>query len=114
MMTGLKTFSSKLPCEPANPTAADLRELAGAYASDEAEATLNVVVENGTLVVKRRPDTTLKLTPIYADAFRAPQLGYVMFRRDARGHVAALSVVQDRVWDLRFARQASTTKSVSQ
>jgi hypothetical protein len=55
-------------------------------------------------VLKRRPDTTIALTPIYIDAFGAGGLGTVFFRRDASGHVTALSVSQDRVWDLRFAK----------
>jgi len=45
------------------------------------------------------------LKPLYADAFEAPQLGTVIFRRDAAGQVTALSVSQDRVWDLRFLRR---------
>ena len=57
-----------------------------------------------SLVIRRRPDTTLKLTPVYADAFDVPQLGLVIFHRDG-GRVSGLSVSQDRVWDLRFARQ---------
>ncbi|MEZ5289610.1 MAG: serine hydrolase domain-containing protein [Vicinamibacterales bacterium] len=90
---------------PAAPSAAALAALAGRYTSDEIETTLGVVVEGGTLVVTRRPDTRLPLTPAYADAFTAPGLGLVIVRRDAAGAVTALSVVQDRVWDLRFERQ---------
>jgi hypothetical protein len=55
-------------------------------------------------VLKQRPDTTIALTPLYADAFRAGSLGTVIFRRDAGGRVNGFSVVQDRVWDLRFQR----------
>jgi CubicO group peptidase (beta-lactamase class C family) len=95
---------------PAKPTADQLKEVAGAYVSDEAETTLTVALSGDRLVIKRRPDTTITLTPIYADAFNAPQLGLVIFRRDA-GRVTGLSVVQDRVWDLRFARQMSPMKS---
>jgi len=96
----------------AKPSIAQLNELAGTYASDEAETTLTVAVNGDALVIRRRPDTTLKLTPVYADAFTAPQLGLVIFRRDA-GHVTALGVVEDRVWDMRFARQSTrgTTSS---
>ena len=89
----------------ASPSAADLRTLAGVYTSDEAETTLTVAVERDSLVVKRRPAATFTLEPLYADAFNAPRLGVVIFRRDGFGRVNALSVVQDRVWDLRFARQ---------
>ena len=90
--------------EPAKPSAAQLQPLAGVYTSDEAETTLTAAVERGALVLKQRPDTTIALTPLYADAFRAGSLGTVIFRRDAGGRVNGFSVVQDRVWDLRFQR----------
>jgi len=89
---------------PARPRADELRDLTGTYVSDEAEAVLTVAISGESLVIQRRPDTTLKLTPVYADAFVAPQLGLVAFRRSG-GRVTALSVSQDRVWDLRFSRQ---------
>ena len=89
----------------AKPSARDLGTYAGTYASDEAETVLHASVENGRLVLKRRPDTSLALEPLYADAFLAPQLGTVIFRRDANGRITALSVSEDRVWDLRFERR---------
>jgi CubicO group peptidase (beta-lactamase class C family) len=95
---------------PAKPTADQLKEIAGTYVSDEAETILTVALSGESLVIKRRPDTTLRLTPIYADAFNAPQLGLVIVRRDG-GRVSGLSLVQDRVWDLRFARQLAPVKS---
>jgi CubicO group peptidase (beta-lactamase class C family) len=94
----------------AKPSVDQLKDLAGVYVSDEAETTLLAAVDGDTLVIKRRPDATLRLTPVYADAFAAPQLGLVIFRRTG-GRVTALSVVQDRVWDLRFARQVAPMKS---
>jgi CubicO group peptidase (beta-lactamase class C family) len=87
------------------PTVAHLEGLVGTYVSDEAEATLDVVLEGTSLVIERRPDTTLELAPLYADAFSAPDLGTVIFRRDAAGRPTVLSVVQDRVWDLQFTRR---------
>ena len=89
----------------ATPTADNLKALAGTYSNDEAETVLTIAVDGDALVVRRRPDTTLTLTPVYADAFSAPQLGLVIFRRDGSRRVTELSVVQDRVWDLRFVRQ---------
>jgi len=103
----------------AAPTAQDLQAYAGTYLSDEAETTLVVAVSDGKLVVKRRPDTTVPLTPLYADAFTdrqpgaspqtddsmRPPLGTIIFRRDNAGRVNALSVVQERVWDLRFVKR---------
>jgi len=92
---------------PAKPTAVQLADLAGTYASDEAETEVRAVVENGQLMLKRRPDTVIKLTPVYADAFNAGEFGTVIFRRDATGRVTGFSVSQDRVWDLRFVRKDS-------
>src|SRR4029450_13049853 len=91
---------------PAKPAGDQLKELAGPYGSDEAEATLNVLCKRDTPTITRRPDTTLELTPVYADAFTAPRLGLVIFRRES-GRVTGLSVVEDRVWDMRFTRRAA-------
>jgi hypothetical protein len=92
----------------ATPTPAELAALAGVYVSDEAETTLTVAVEQGALVLKRRPDTVIALSPLYQDAFSG-SIGTVIFRR---GATMELSVVQDRVWDLRFTkRERPTTTS---
>jgi len=99
--------------EPVRPGAGQLRELAGTYASDEAETVLTVALSGESLVIKRRPDTVLKLTPVYADTFEAPQLGLVIFRRES-GRITGLSVSQDRVWDLRFMRENAAARSASQ
>jgi hypothetical protein len=99
------TIEDYVRVERAKPTAQELGELVGTYSSDEAETVLDVVLSGDTLAVKRRPDTTLALRPIYKDAFSAQGLGLVRFRRDAAGAVTALSVTLDRVWDLRFERR---------
>jgi CubicO group peptidase (beta-lactamase class C family) len=90
--------------DPAKPTAQQLSQLAGTYASEDAETSMIAAVENGALVLKHRPDVTIKLTPMYADVFGAGPLGTVIFRRDGSGRAIAFSVVQDRVWDMRFER----------
>ncbi|MEO7157769.1 MAG: serine hydrolase domain-containing protein, partial [Vicinamibacterales bacterium] len=86
------------------PSAAHLSALAGSYWSDEAETMLTAVVEDGGLVLKRRPDAVIKLTAIGPDTFRG-SIGTVTFRRSAAGLVEALSVTQERVWDLRFTKK---------
>jgi CubicO group peptidase (beta-lactamase class C family) len=91
--------------ERAAPTAAQLRAYVGTYESDEAETVLTIAVEKDHLVLKRRPATTIALSPLYADSFSGPELGTVIFRRDSAGRVTALSVVQERVWDLRFTKR---------
>ena len=89
----------------AHPTVAELEALAGTYISADAEATLTVSVSDGVLEIARRPDSTFRLTPLYTDAFSSNDLGTVIFKRNSEGRPVEFSVVQDRVWDLRFRRQ---------
>ena len=85
------------------PTPAEVEAIAGEYASDEAEVTFQVALENGHLVIHRRPDAIIVLTPTYRDGFSST-LGSVRFMRDAQGHVSELSIGEQRVWDMRFRR----------
>ena len=88
--------------EEATPSAP--AELVGEYHSDEAEATYTVALEDGKLLLRRRPDVSVLLTPAYADAFTTPHGSLVRFTRDASGRVNGLSLGLGRVRDLRFAR----------
>ena len=85
------------------PAPPELEAMTGAYTSDEAEVTFQVAVEKDHLVIHRRPDTTIALTPTYRDGFSC-SLGSVRFLRDAQGHVSELSIGEQRVWDMRFHR----------
>ena len=87
----------------ANPSRAELQGMVGEYASDEAEVTLKVALEQDQLVIHRRPDTKIPLTPTYKDGFSS-SLGSVRFMRDSAGRVTELSIGQQRVWDMRFRR----------
>jgi CubicO group peptidase (beta-lactamase class C family) len=89
---------------PWQPTSAELTAFLGHYESDEAEVSIEVAVDKGGLVLKRRPDSVVTLTPVYADTFRDSQ-ELVRFRRDKAGAVRELSVATSRVWDLRFRRR---------
>ena len=80
-----------------------LADYAGEYVSSEAEVTFTAAVENDTLVLKRRPDTMIQLAPVYADGFGGG-VGFVRFQRNGSGQVTGLSISQDRVWDIRFAK----------
>jgi lysophospholipase L1-like esterase len=97
--------------EPAQPTPPQLEALAGTYSSREAETTIVARVRDGRLELTQRPDTVYPLTPLYAGAFES-EVGTIIFRRDAAGRAVALSVVQDRVWDLRFRNASAPTKRV--
>jgi CubicO group peptidase (beta-lactamase class C family) len=85
------------------PTPTELEGMTGEYASDEGEVTFRVALENGQLVIHRRPDAVIALTPTYRDGFNST-LGSVRFMRDSAGRVTELSVGEQRVWDIRFRR----------
>ena len=91
------------PAMTPGPSVAQLQALVGDYWSDEAETMLTVAVGKDGAELHRRPDTVINLTPIAADKFRG-SIGTVTFRRNASGVVDALSITQERVWDLRFAK----------
>jgi CubicO group peptidase (beta-lactamase class C family) len=94
------------PAPPLNPqpSVSAMNALAGSYWSDEAETMLTAVLEEDRLMLKRRPDTSMRLIAIGPDKYRSP-IGMITFLRNAAGQVEALSVNQDRVWDLRFAKR---------
>jgi CubicO group peptidase (beta-lactamase class C family) len=85
------------------PSSSMLAEYAGRYVSDEAETEFTIAATGDSLVLKRRPDTVLVMTPVEKDVFSVPRLGTVTFRREV-GRVVALSLKLDRVWDLRLVR----------
>jgi len=88
-------------------SADQLAQYAGNFRSDEAETELGVRLRDGKLELTQRPDSVFPLTPLYEDAFDS-ELGTILFRRDD-DRVATFSVVQDRVWDLRFHRELPET-----
>ena len=81
----------------------DLDAYVGRYYSDEAEVTYEVALDSDTLVVKRRPDTVVRLRATEKDQFDGG-VGRFVFIRDASGAVKELSFRGSRVFDIRFAR----------
>jgi len=92
------------PAPRLTPSRAELEALAGTYVSDEAETTFVAEVADGALVLRRRPDAVITLTPAPTTDVFSSSIGTITFRREA-GRVVAFSVRQDRVWDLRFERR---------
>jgi CubicO group peptidase (beta-lactamase class C family) len=86
------------------PSVRELEGYAGTYTSDEAEATFTIALDGDALVLKRRPDTVMRLTARGTDTFDAP-LGGLRFIRDAAGKIVELSVTTGRVFDMRFSRR---------
>jgi hypothetical protein len=84
-------------------TPAQMQQYVGEYYSADAEVTFNVVLENNTLRLRRRPNARMALQATAEDAFASP-LGPIRFLRDASGRVTEFSLSQARVYDLRFTR----------
>jgi CubicO group peptidase (beta-lactamase class C family) len=91
------------PVESFEPSLEELAAYVGDFRSADAEVTFRVALEDGRLVVHRRPSSTLPLEPVYLDGFRSP-LGFVRFFRDGTGRVTELGLSQARVHDIRFHR----------
>jgi CubicO group peptidase (beta-lactamase class C family) len=84
----------------------DFAAYVGRYYSDEAEVMFEVAIENAALVLKRRPDTTMRLRPTAKDEFAA-QGGSITFIREGGAPAQEISYRGSRVFDLRFKRVAS-------
>lgn len=107
-LSGLKPAAPQTRDEVLRPgprlTAEELAAFAGNYWSDEAETMLTAAVDQGALVLKRRPADVIKLDTMGRDKFRG-SIGTVTFLRNTAGAVEALSINQERVWDLRFTKR---------
>lgn len=88
-----------------SPSTEELEAFAGRFFSPDAEASVELRVAEGALVLQRRPATQMRLTPLVdqPDTFQSG-LGTLTFHRDTEGRVIEFGVRQARVFDLRFQR----------
>lgn len=85
------------------PTSEDLASFKGDWFSDEAGATINLVVVGDKAFLKQRPATSLPMQPIYTDHFEVE--GYVVwFTRDKHGKVDGMHVGASRMRNMPFVR----------
>jgi hypothetical protein len=91
--------------EPARPSADQLKQYEGRYFSDEIETSMDVVVDKTSLVIRRRPEFTAPLLPVYTDGFNSSALGWIVFQRDGSGRVNGFTISQERMWALAFTRR---------
>lgn len=89
-----------------SPASNQLAAYVGSYTSDEAEVTYTIAVEDERLVLKRRPDSTFRLTAAGEDAFDAG-FARIRFIRNSAGQITELSARTGRVFDMRFRRPAT-------
>jgi hypothetical protein len=79
---------------------------AGRFTSPELGAGYTLVARGDTLLVDQGWQGTVRLLPLFRDAFRLPDGKLVRFTRDARGRVAGFVLWDGRVRHLRFERAA--------
>lgn len=83
-----------------------LAEFAGAYYSDEIEATYNILLQGEKLVLRRKNvDGETPLNAQFADTFFAAGTGGIKFTRDMQKHVTGFLLNTGRVRRLRFERR---------
>ncbi len=90
--------------QPADTSVQAQQQLVGTYVSIEVDQTVTVALENGKLQGRFRAGPPIPLHAAYRDAFRST-FGPFIFRRGPDGKVNALSLSDERNWDLRFERQ---------
>ncbi len=92
--------------ETVTPNAEQLKEYAGAYYSDELDATYKLEVQDNKLVLKRKKTSPASFTAAFKDAFNNPGLGVIRFTRDAQKQVSGMIISSGRIRHLRFIKQA--------
>jgi hypothetical protein len=80
--------------------------LTGEYESHETGTTLKLAPgpKSGEMTYQIGLQKPVTLKPTFRDGFETAAGTSIYFRRDAAGKVTALSVGDDRVWDLLFGR----------
>ena len=85
-------------------SAADLSDYAGQYRSTEVDATYSLSFMDGSLVLKFNWDPAIKLEPIAPGQFQSPDLGTIVFQRDANGRVNGFGIYTVNARGVSFVR----------
>jgi hypothetical protein len=81
-----------------------LRAYAGQYKSAELDATYELKLEKGSLMLHYGWNGPVKLEPLVRDEFTLGPLGTGVFHRDSKNRISGLSVYSGRIRDVKFAR----------
>lgn len=86
------------------PTPADLANFTGDWYSDEAQAGVSFVVENGKAFIVNKPVIRLELQPVYKDHFTGGEY-VIWFTRKSNGQIERMHVGGGRMRDMCFERK---------
>ena len=91
--------------KPVAPTPEQLAEYAGAYYSDEIDATYRMAVQDGKLALLRKKFPQQTLQPTFGDSFNSSSLlGTIQFTRDERRRVTGFIASGGRVRNFKFIK----------
>lgn len=93
------------PVDTFDPSVDALEAFTGTFYSADAETEVSLAVQDGELVVQRRPRATFPATPVYTDAFRT-NMGLLRFERNESGDVIGFRLSRSRVYGMPFERVA--------
>ena len=102
-MDGEIFFAGERVKEP-HLTAVELEADAGQYTSAELDATYNLSVEKGSLILTVGWNPPLQLTPVAPDEFDNQDFGTIVFHRDAHHQVDSFRLFTVNARDLSFER----------
>jgi CubicO group peptidase (beta-lactamase class C family) len=97
-----ETFFSGNRIQAPHLTEADLSTYAGVYKSSELDAAYNLSPEKDGLRLRAGWNPSVKLAPVAPDEFNSPDLGTIVFHRDADHRIISLSVFTVNARDVRF------------
>jgi len=90
----------------AQPTPDELSAYVGSYVSDEIEPIYRIIVESGSLVLKRLKSKPEKLQPTLVDYFEGSN-GGLHFQRDQSGKISGFVLNSGRIKNFRFRKMKS-------
>jgi hypothetical protein len=103
LVTDGGTFFAGKRIETPQLSEADLAAYTGEYKSTELDATYNLSIEQGSLLVRSGWNPAIKLSAVVPDEFESEEFN-VVFQRDANHRVSGLSVFTVRARGLGFER----------
>ena len=104
LVTGGETFFDGKRIDEPHLNVADLANYAGEYRSSEIDATYDLSIDQGGLLLRNKWNPHIKLTAIAQDEFESGDLGTLVFRRDANHRVSGLSVFTVNARGVKFER----------
>jgi CubicO group peptidase (beta-lactamase class C family) len=101
---GPKPLVSEQVVEGFAPTAAQVRDYAGRYASADLDVTYTVVARGSGLVIQIPGRSEIALQPVFPDAFHGSLVDLIRFSRGAGPRSTAFTINRTSVRNLRFDR----------